>query len=258
MQNGTSVAYNGNSFQTANIMAADIDLESPPDLDAKLYDLAHGNAVRAPYAGYPSKTIPISGTITAASIPALDSQLDQIRAWFAVQSGTLDVGYAGSTRRFNVVQAKISIKRPGGLTSAKYTATFTCQPFGQDTGTTTALNANGRTGGSYTDTWNFTGNAPYQQPIITLTYTAVSSGGVNSVSVGNNNNGQAITITRSWSAGDAVVIDCTQKTVTVNGSPFDFSGAFPEFAPGVGYIGYADGFTSRTFNYNVVYYARYM
>lgn len=81
------------------------------------------------------------------------------------------------------------------------------------------------------------------------------------VFIGNNNNGQGITVTRSWAIGDVLVIDCTKATttpVTVNGVAVAFSGAFPEFPPGAQQIGYLDNFIARNFNISVPYTPLYL
>jgi hypothetical protein len=77
------------------------------------------------------------------------------------------------------------------------------------------------------------------------------------VQFGNSNNGQAVTVNRSWSDGDVLVIDCGGKTVTVNGANVNFSGAFPEFPPGAQTLYYNDSFSSRTVTISSVYYEGY-
>jgi hypothetical protein len=259
MNPGTAIAYNGNSLQTSSIFIGSIDAESIPTKNVKAYALAHGNGSRIPYISYPSKTITVTGTIYGNSISALDAALDTFRSYFNGQDQNLDIGYASGTRRYIATVNTLSITRPGGLNFAKFSLEFLCtQPFGQNVSASTILNVSARTGASYTDLFTFTGTAPYQRPIFTLTYTAVTATGVQPLMIGNNNTGQQITISRVPAASDIIVIDTTQKTVIVNGVLFDFSGAFPEFPPGPGSIGYSDGFTSRTFNYNVTYNPMYL
>ena len=117
----------------------------------------------------------------------------------------------------------------------------------------------GRTLANYTDTCTFLGSAPYQLPVYTVTYTTIGGSPVSgTVSIGNNANGQQVNITRTWTTGDVLVIDTTQRIITVNGLVQNFTGAFPVFAPGASSIGYSDSFASRTFNYSVVYTKLYM
>lgn len=87
------------------------------------------------------------------------------------------------------------------------------------------------------------------------------------VGIGNDATGQQINVTRVWSPGDILTIDCSLSTntpVLVNGSPVDFTGAFPAFftpnpgGGGSGTVDYYDTFTTRTFNLSASYYAYWL
>lgn len=188
----------------------------------------------------------------------LDSRIDTFKSYFNGKDKNLDIQYGASTRRYIATANKITVTRQQKAYFARFTVDFVCtQPFGRNTSATTALNASGRTASSYTDNHTFLGSAPYQLPVITITYAAVS-GGASFVSFGNNANGQGITITdQTWVASDVLEIDCMNKTVKKNGVEIDFLGAFPEFAPGSQNFTYSDGFTSRTLTENVIYYPMY-
>lgn len=71
------------------------------------------------------------------------------------------------------------------------------------------------------------------------------------VNIGNAATGQTIAVTRTFAAGDVLIIDTVNKTVKVNGVEIFFSGAFPEFKLGAGGFGYSDTFATRSFNFNV-------
>lgn len=250
MPNYTGVSFAGNSLQTANIFVKNIDHYSIPAKNIALMTLDHDNKSSIPFTSYSSRAIVIEGVITGSSVADLDSKLDTFRSYFVSQDQNLDIDYNGSTRRYiaTLDAANSQIDRPGGLLYAEFSLKFICtNPFGQDTTPTTLLNQATRTLATYNDNVTVGGTAPYQLPIITVTLTAVSATGSQTMFVGNNANGQGIYITRSvWANGDVVVINCTLKTVTVNGAAAIFSGAFPELAPGAQQIGYLDTFTSRT------------
>lgn len=118
--------------------------------------------------------------------------------------------------------------------------------------------ATSRTTSSYVDSITVGGTAPWQRVKATITYSAISSTGSQAVSFGNNNTGQQISVNRTWTTGDVLVVDSITRTVTVNGTVVDYTGAFPEFQPGNQAFSYSDGFTTRTFNINVVYYPEYL
>lgn len=254
----TGLTFATFNLQTNNIITSDIDHFSIPEKDAKLYALAHANQSSLPFVSYPSKTINTKGYITDTTIALLDTRLDLFKGYFIGTDQNLDIDYAGGTRRYIATVNKLGITRPNGLTYATFDIEFMCtQPFGQNTAATTALTATGRTLSGYTDSHTFIGTAPYQLPVITITYTAVVSG-TGYMIFSNGGNGQGISITRTWAASDVLVIDCAQKTVTVNGVAVTFTGAFPEFPPGAQTFSYSDGFTSRTFNVSVVYNAMFL
>lgn len=262
----SSIAFNANNLQTFNrstrtgIIVDHIDLESVPDRKFDVFALAHANESVIPSDEYPSKMIPISGTIASDTPNNLSALLDTFRGYLTGRSKNLDVGYGGIVRRYVATATTPVITRSEDKKYATFTLSFVCTvPFGVDTSNTVALNGTGRTLSVYTDSYTFLGSAPVQLPVITLTLTAVSSTGAQQLFWGNNDTGQSIVITRAnWTAGDIVVIDCVQRLITVNGVAVDFTGAFPEFTPGAHSMIYGDSFTSRTLTENVVYAKRYL
>jgi hypothetical protein len=256
---GTAISFGGTSLQTANILTQDIKHAGVSAKRAQTYSLSHANSSRIPFVEYPNKPITITGTIIGSSIADCDTQIDTFNSILLTQNGNLDIAYNGGTRRYVATATNIDVTRPNGLTFANFTVTFTCtQPFGQDTNSTTAVTATGRTSSSFSDTYTFIGTAPYQQPVFTVTFTANAGSGNQTVSVGNAGSGQVITVNRPWASTDVLIVDCVNNVVTVNGLPADFSGAFPLFPPGSQTLYYLDSFTSRTFNYNVAYNALYL
>lgn len=262
-----SITFNSNSLQTfdpttnVGIITDDIDLDSLADRILNLVALAHANSSTLPSDDFPSKSIPVTGTVVGSSAADLDSRLDTFRGYFNGKNKNLDIGYGGSTRRYIATVSGLSVKRSTNKKFAKFALQFVCTiPFGTNTSNTTALNGTGRTLSSYTDNYTFLGSAPFQLPVTTITLTAVSSTGSQQLAWGNNDTGQVIVITSStWANGDVVVIDATNKVtpVTVNGVAVDYTGAVPEFSPGAHAMIYSDTFTSRTMTENVVYKKRY-
>ena len=254
----TSVSFASNSLQTANIIVSDVDHYGVPTKDVKIYPLAHANRSKIPYSSFPTKTIPVSGTIVGTSPADLDNQIDIFKSYLNGTEQNLDIGYNGSTRRYIATLNSCSIERPNGLVKAKFKIEFICSsPYGMNTTTTTALSAAGRTLNTYSDSYTFIGTAPYLAPIATITYSAIT-GTTGSVSWGNGGTGQQITVTRTWATTDILVIDCGAKSVKVNGVDVNFTGAFPEFPPVVSSaMQYNDSFTTRTFGISVVYTPAY-
>ena len=255
----TSISFDGNSLQTANILTASIEHETIPIKDARMHALAHANRSVIPYVQYPSRTVRISGKVIGSSISDLDSRLDTFRSYFRDTDSNLDIGYGGSTRRYIATLNALAIDRPGGLLFANFEAEFVCtQPFGRNTTSTSALSASARTSAAYNDEHTFLGTAPYQLPIITIVINSVT-GGTGFLKFSNNGNGQAILISgQTFAADDEIIINCEERSVTLNGEEIDAIGAFPEFPPGAQSFSYTDGFTTRNFDIDVDYYPLFL
>lgn len=265
----TSISYNSNDLQTSSIITSEINHHNAPDKNQPMYALGHANQSVIPFTSYPSKVITIEGKLVSSSISGLDTLIDTFKAYFNDENASLDIGYAGGTRRYTCVPRNPEIDRPGGLAFADFRVIFDCPiPFGIATSATTLLDGGtggdgeARTMGSYSDDVTFLGSFKYQAPVFTYTLTAFTYDGSDttaSVIVGNNATGQAITVSRAWAADDVLVVDTSTvtPTVKVNGTAVDYTGAFPYFAPGDQTITYSDTFATRTFDETITYVKRY-
>lgn len=264
-----NVSFNGQNLQTFNgtngILVQNIEHAGKSAKQAQTYAMSHANRSTIPFVEWPSKPITITGKILGTSIADCDSQIDTFNSYLTAQNAALTFDYNGGSlnRQYTATCTNVDVQRPGYLAWAEFTIVFTATtPFGQDTTSTTLLNATGRTAASYSDSLTIAGTAPFQTPLITITYSAIGSAPVAGVvMIGNASTGQAISVNRTWAATDVLVIDCSLSTstpVTVNGLPVEFSGAFPDFAVGSGTMSYSDTFASRTFTDNVIYYKQYL
>lgn len=260
-----AITFDTNNLQTyspttnVGIITNSIEHTNLPNKDASLYALANYNQSVIPYVGYPSRAISIAGVIKGSTQADLDSRIDSFKAYFLGKDKNLDIEYNGTTRRYVATANGISVIRRQKSLFATFEIEFVCTlPFGKNTSATTALNASGRTLSGYTDPYTFLGSAPFQLPVITITYSSVTDG-ASFVSFGNNGNGQGITITdQTFVAADVLEIDVANRTVKKNGVEIDFLGAFPEFAPGAQTFSYSDGFTARNFAITVTYYQMWL
>jgi hypothetical protein len=261
-----NAAFAGNSLQTFDgnhgIILQDIQHAGKNAKRAESYALSHANQSAIPFVEYPNKPINLVGQIVGTSIIDCDAQIDTFNSLLSAQNANLDFDYNGVSlgRRYIGTFTNVDVQRPGGLAWANFTALFTSiSPFGRDTTTTSLLSASGRTSASYSDSITVAGTAPFQLPVTTITYSAIGSAPVSgTVTIGNDGTGQAINVTRTWAATDVLIVDCIQNIVTVNGTPVNFTGAFPAFFVGSGILDYVDTFASRTFAVSSVYYKYYL
>lgn len=180
----TALAFNSTSLQSTTpglgITAAKVKHHSIPNKNANTYALAHANRSVLPFVNYPSKQITVSGNIKGSSVSDLDSRIDAFKAALSATNGNLDVGYAGGTRRYIATVTGFDIDDDQGLTTADWTIIFTCtNPFGMNTASTSLLTASGNTAQTTNFAPTFQGTAPYQVPVITLTYSVATAPGTN-------------------------------------------------------------------------------
>jgi hypothetical protein len=257
---GTAISFDGNSLQTANIITSKID-KGFPDKNMSFLPIARANRSLISGVNYPSRRIRISGKLQGSSIANMDALEDTFKAYFNDQDSYLDIGHNGGTRRFIATVNGMAVDRPDGLQYADFAIEFVCtNPFGIDTSSTSLLSATARTSASYTDSLTIAGTAPLQYPVITITIGSVTGGTNKTITVGNPNNGQQISITNTFIAGNVIVIDCNPLTrsVKIDGTDVAFSGAFMEYTVGAQQISYVDSFTTRQFNISVDYIKHYM
>lgn len=172
----TEVTFDSNDLQTASIITSQFEHESIPVKEATLFALANANKSVLPIINYPRKIINIAGSLRASSIANLDALVDTFKGYFNGKEKNLDVGFDGGTRRYIATVNSLSIERPRGLGYANFAVQFVCtEPFGRDTTTTSALSANARTAGSYSDDHTFVGTAPFMLPVVTIDYNDVTT-----------------------------------------------------------------------------------
>ena len=255
-----TASFNGNSLQTSNIVLADIDHASTPDVTLNILKLAKAPRSSVASALKQQKTITLSGTIVGSSVTDCSNQIKTFKGYLVGAEKTLLVSDGSGDINYTATVNKNTITRTNYLTWAKFSTEFICStPYGVDTSATTLVSASGRTSASYSDALTVGGNAEWQTPIITITLTAVSGATNQSIIVGNAATGQACSVTRTWAVNDVLVIDVSSLTapVTVNGTPVVFTGALPTFNTGSQVITYNDTFTTRTFNHLVQNFQRW-
>ena len=166
---------------------------------------------------------------------------------------------AGAARKYICTYSDANILKDGGSYLELDLIFVTSDHFGYDTSYTILINDQQFTSSSRTDQISLAGSAPWQQPIIRYTYSALTGGTSKVVTISNDAVGQTLTITRTWAAGDVLTIDPSDTDpVKVNGVKVAFTGAVPEWQVGVGSITYSDTLTTRTVVCRMTYYKRYV
>lgn len=260
------LSFNSNDLQTyvastnVGIITNSIEHTNIPDKQMALIPLADADGSSIPAINYPSRKITISGVIKGSSEANLDSRVDTFKGYFRGKDKNLDITYGSGTRRYIATANAVSVVRTQSSLYATFQIEFVCTtPFGLDTSTTNLWTTKtGFTSATFTETPTVGGNAPFQYPVITITLTALTGAG-DYVQISNDNNGQELLIYGQGLAnGDVIVIDCLNRSVTINGAEAGYYGTFLELEPGANSITYTDGFTTRTITISAVYTQRWL
>lgn len=260
------LTFDSNDLQTYNpstdvgIITNVIDHTDGPDMLMGLYALADADGSSIPAINYPSKPVALAGAIKGSSQADLDNRIDTFKGYFIGKDKNLDIAYGSGTRRYIATAGTPKIQRKQNSYIALFQIPITCtNPFGLDTSSTDLwAKKNNFTSATFTETPTVGGNAPYQLPIFTITIDALTGDG-DYVQISNDNNNQEMVIYGlGLEAGDVIIIDCVERTVTVNGDEVDYYGTFLELAPGANSITYTDGFTTRTVDVEATYIKRWL
>jgi len=224
------ISYNSYNLQTSNIITERIFHTSAPenDLQTEPKMRRDGSYLMSNY--WVRKVIVATGTILGSSVSDLDSRIDVLKQNLVGENLNLDIGYSGGTRRYRATVRRIDIEREHFHTNwCPFTIEFVCaDAFGKDT-SSTSVTQDDNTTSPFSKTFTIRGSiGPY--PVITLDFTSGSN--VTEITIENTTTGDSITITRGFSDGESLEIDCENMTVKVDGTEVDFSGVFPEFVVG--------------------------
>lgn len=260
------LSFNSNDLQTyspatdTGIITNVIDHTDGPDMLMGLYALADADGSSIPAINYPSKPVALAGVIKGSSQADLDNRIDTFKGYFTGKDKNLDITYGSGTRRYIATAGTPKIQRKPRSFIAIFQVPITCtNPFGLDTSSTDLwAKKNNFTSATFTETPTVGGNAPFQLPIITITIDALTGAG-DYVQISNDNNNQELLIYgQGLQAGDVIVINCVERTVTLNGTEIDYDGTFLELEPGANSITYTDGFTTRTVDVEATYVKRWL
>jgi hypothetical protein len=246
-----------NSFNLNSIPGLSVYAITPPGSAQRtlnIFQSARSSARKVNSAFYQANKIRVGIYITANTRAALEAAMDTLFANLQAQEASLVVPMSGGTARQytctlsdNVINNTMSNTDSPAGNYVDMTLVFECSDsFGYDQFFTTLFNTGNLT--SSPNTWPYTqgGGADVQVPVLSFYFTGGALG-TGTVTIGNQNTGQSIQITRTWSVGETLVVNAQLNTVQVNGVDVVFSGAIPTFGLGAQTITYQDTFASRTY-----------
>lgn len=222
-------------------------------------NLARTNKAKVSSAFYNKRELLVRVGITRNTRDLLETSIDSLMILLQGIEKDLILRQAGASRKYVATYSDAIINKDGGSYIEMDLIFSTSDHFGYDLAPTLLKQVTNFTSGNKTDSFTVEGSAPFQVPTITLTFSAIgNTADSRNVTIGNGALGMAVSLTRTWTNGDVIEISAPNQTVKINGVEVSYTGAIPEFAPGIGYLTYNDTFTSRTFSYTATYVKRFI
>lgn len=172
----------------------------------------------------------------------------------------MEIEYNGTTRNYTATCVNINIdRRNGTINFAEFQIEFiSTTPFGKAPSSSNLLTSTAQTTSPNSKAITVAGTAERQKLVITVELNSFTGAVANTITLKNNDTNYAISVSRAWVAADVLEIDVENFSVKVNGTDVDYSGAFPDFAPGSRTLVYSDDFTARNVDIKVSQVARYL
>jgi hypothetical protein len=221
--------------------------DNGPMIDLDKIEIPLGNGVKINSRWRRGKVIEAEGVLFSDTGASLETFLDTIKKNLRKINRPLDVTKYGVTRRYPnatlLNMDKLFRGRKGSdITRCPISLQFLCSDVGtawdyeQTSGEITAAE----------DTIVVeTGGTTETLPIIVVVFSSAT--GVTTLTVEIDENGQEIEIPYAFTGSEAVVIDCEEETVTINGVSVEFDGRFPEMDIGTNTFRFTTDGSARTF-----------
>lgn len=222
------IEFDGYSLQSADVIAQDIVIYSAPSRELINYKVPRNDGGRLNGNYYRQRIIKVKGIMKAASRVLLEQAMDTFKRRMHTPEGNFDLKVNGEIRRIPATlqnSGEMFADRKGyHINITPFSLEFLAlDPFFHDVDYTATTSEN-ITNLAYPITVENLGTI-YARPVVTVIFEAASS--VTSFTFRNLSNGKSMLITRSFIAGDILVIDTEESSVTVNGVEVDYDGLFP-------------------------------
>jgi hypothetical protein len=262
-----AIFNNWNFNSVAGLQVYAIDPPGQGSRTLNLFDLARRSARKLSSAFYQKNTKTICVYIKANSRELLEQALDTLYANIQGQEGALVVPQSGTVRQYTATYESTTINNtqqnansPAGNV-ADLTLTFELSDsYGYDTNYSVIQAATNFTASLVTTQYTQGGSADTQLPHIEVEIITTTGTQPATITVGNQNTGQAVSVSRTWQPYDLLIVGLINglPDVQVNGVSVPFTGAIPEMGLGLQNIYYQDTFATRTVNIFAYVYNRWL
>lgn len=221
--------------------------DNGPMIDLDKIEIPLGNGMKINSRWRRGKIIEAEGVVFSDTGAGLETFLDTIKKNLRGINLTLDVTKYGVTRRYPkstlLNMDKLFKGRKGSdVTRCPINVQFLCADVGMSLDYS---QTNDEITAAEDTIVVETSGSTEPLPIIVVVFSA--SSGVTTLNIQIDENEQEIEIPYAFTGSEAVVIDCEEETVTVNGVEVEFDGRFPEMFLGTNTFRFTTDGSSRTF-----------
>jgi phage-related protein len=252
------ITFNGYGLQNTSIRTRYVKESAPSlELNRKTYPRANGAYAETAY--WRETKISLRGNISKPTQLTLEQEMDTIRKNLAVYGGLLKMTFAGQPRYYECYATGLenifSERDHFNVTFTPYQVDLVAlHPFGRSENRDTFDSTYAITTASTNFEIVHQGTA-VSEPIIYLSIT--TAGSASAITFTNTANGEAFTITDTFSDGDFLAIDCEQKTVKKNSVAVDYTGILPVLLSGSNTCNVAVTGAGYSIGLSVQHYQRY-
>jgi len=219
---------------------------------------ARGDGEKLVRSFFGTRQIDLEGHIAAPDRQTFEVARDELLSKLTGSNSVLVVDYGTSSRIFYATMSNVIFTQLGfGL--ATFTISFDCSnPFGYDPSNTNLTFSNPITAATADSAITIDGSWLSEPRLEVILNSGTGISPTKTITITNTANGEFISVTRSWTALDSLVIDVANHSVTVNNTAVDYLGVFPRWQPGSGILRYSDDFTTRNVTLSGRYVKRYL
>ena len=231
----SSVKFDNNEIVNSIYVPRYIKHESTPLRDLALLELTRADGAVLISERYGIKKITVAGHIKASTRSNMETAIDTFKELFSRKEKNLDIGWAGSTRRYVATCERHEFNRDYmNINFCPWTAEFIVSTgVGKDISETRLVNNQSFAAVSYSSSMTFAGSAP-PKPRIRLKC-GVEATGPKGFSFENTSSDEKIVLTRAagFGAGEYFEFDSELKTIEYDGDSIAFQGVFPNWEVGL-------------------------
>jgi len=250
-----------NSVDLTSLTGVLIDHINKDNLPARLVqtaDLSRGDGRAYVRSKFDAKDIIIVGRIIATDKATFEQNRSTLVQNLIAENASLDLNIGLSILRYYATVSECIFSDTSGGFST-FTIKFVCRdPVGIDINLATGLATTAITAATSTQNLSSIGGNYKTKPVINVYINSGTDMTTKSITITNPANGKAVVVTRTWAAGERLVIDGRDTTVKVNGVSVAYTGDIPTWDVGSGTIQYDDDFTARNISLTMQYNKRYL